>query len=183
MKRVLILGVIALLSLSLSPAAWCSDKKDSDPKKPAVIETEQADQEDSPSILYQVLMYLPNRVLDFVDIVRLRARVGPGVAVGVRATKIAQAYAGSYASVYVGLPGPRQRQTPRSPIGLESYNGAAVSVADATVSGGIGPDYSPTEFGVSIHPLIFGLDFGIDPVEIADLVTGFFFIDLRDDDL
>ena len=135
------------------------------------------------SVLHKIAFYLPNRVLDILDIVRVRARVGPGVAVGVRATKYAQGYLGSYASVYAGLPGPRLRRFPVSPIGLESYNGAAVSLVEATAGGGIGPNYSPTEFGVTLQAGVIGFDLGIDPYEIIDFGLGIIGLDPRDDDL
>jgi hypothetical protein len=59
----------------------------------------------------------------------------------------------------------------------------SASVLDATVDGGIGPDYSPTEVGAGVQLAILGFDIGIDPVEIADFATGILTIDLRDDDL
>ncbi len=73
-------------------------------------------------ILHKLVMYVPNRVLDMLDVVRLRARVGPGVALNVRVTNL-----------------------------------AAV--------------------------LLVGLDAGVEPLELLDLVAGLFFIDLRADDL
>jgi len=96
---------------------------------------------ESHGVLHKIVMYIPNRVLDVFDIVRFRVRVGPGVAVDARATKVASAFVGSYASVYVGLPGPRNRPFPKLPIGFESRNGVQASVVDATVSGGVDPDY------------------------------------------
>ncbi len=135
------------------------------------------------SIGHKLLLYIPNRVLDVVDIVRLRVRVGPGVALGARATQVFSGYIGSYASVYAGLPGPRLKPTIKLPIGFESYNGVGVSVANATVSGGIGPDYSFTEFGLGGQLLIAGFDFGIDPWEIVDLAAGLATVDPVGDDL
>lgn len=133
---------------------------------------------------HKLLFYIPNRILDVFDFARLRVRVGPGIAVGVRATKLLSGFIGGYASVYAGLPGPRMAPTVKLPIGFESYSGIGVSVVDAT-SGGkhTGPDYSPTEFGAGFQLLIVGFDFGLDPVEVLDLVTGFIFIDIRGDDL
>lgn len=142
-----------------------------------------AKDEEGHSFLVGTLLYIPNRILDIFDIFRFRVRVGPGIAAGARVTQAASLYAGTYATVYAGLPGPRMRQTPKLPIGLESHSGATVSVVDATVDGGIGPDYSPTEVGGGLQLLIFGFDIGIDPVEIADFATGILTIDLRDDDL
>jgi hypothetical protein len=139
--------------------------------------------EEPKSVLHKVAMYIPNRILDVLDIARLRLRVGPGVAVEARATKVVSAFVGSYASVYAGLPGPRNRPTPKLPIGVESLSGIQASLADATVSGEVGPDYGPTEVGVGVQALIVGFDVGIEPLEIVDLVTGLFFIDIRGDDL
>jgi hypothetical protein len=138
---------------------------------------------ESHGALHRIVMYIPNRVLDVFDIVRCRVRVGPGVAVDARATKVASAFVGSYASVYAGLPGPRNRPFPKLPIGLESRNGAQASVVDATVTGGIGPDYGPAEIGVGVQAVIVGLDVGVEPLEILDLLAGFFFINLTNDDL
>lgn len=134
------------------------------------------------SVVTHVLMYLPNRLLDLLDIARLRLRVGPGIAAGVRVTKPLQANIGSYATVYAGLPGPRGDASFRSPIGLEAYTGAALSVLSVE-SESFGPHYSPTEIGVGAQLLLVGVDAGVDPLEVVDFVLGLFFIDLRDDDL
>ncbi|MDA3925922.1 MAG: hypothetical protein PF904_14595 [Kiritimatiellae bacterium] len=135
------------------------------------------------SAIHKIAMYIPNVVLDLFDVVRLRARVGPGIAADVRATKLASVFVGSYDSVYAGLPGPRNRPKPKLPIGLESRNGVQVSVIDATEEGNTGPDYGPAEIGLGVHVLIIGVDVGVEPLELLDFVTGIFFIDLRDDDL
>lgn len=131
---------------------------------------------------WAILWYIPNRVLDAFDMVRARLRLGPGFAVGARATTFAEAYVGFYATVYVGLPGPRGRKLPRLPVGLESRTGAAVSVVDATVEAGLGPDYGKTEFGLGFQLAIIGPDIGIDPMEILDFIVGFAGFDPQDDD-
>ena len=146
-------------------------------------EEQAAKTSESHGVAHRIVMYIPNRILDVFDIVRLRVRVGPGVAVDARATKVVSAFAGSYASVYAGLPGPRNRPMPKLPIGFESRSGVQASVVDATVSGGIDPDYGPAEIGVGVQALIIGLDVGIEPLEILDLLAGFFFINLTNDDL
>ena len=128
------------------------------------------------SVGHQILLYIPNRVLDVLDIFRLRVRVGPGVAVDARATKVASAFAGSYGSVYVGLPGPRNRRLPKLPVGFESRSGVQASVADATVEGGVGPDYGPAEIGVGAQVAIVGFDIGVEPWEFIDFLAGVLFI-------
>jgi len=135
-----------------------------------------------PGIVHKLLMYIPNRLLDVFDMVRLRVRLGPGIALGVRATEYADFYAGTYASVYAGLPGPRMRKVPHLPVGIETLTGVEVSVADLSAGAGLGPDYSPTEVGVGVQALIVGADVGVDPVEILDFVGGFFLWDPRHDD-
>lgn len=147
--------------------------------KPSYLIAEEDKEEHS--TIHTVLCYLPNRLMDLVDIFRVRARVGPGMAIGARATKYGQIYLGSYISIFGGLPGPRVDRLFRLPVGLESHNGAALSVLDATLDTGIGPDYSETEIGASLHLGIIGVDLDIDPVEIADFFTGFFLLDLRED--
>lgn len=134
------------------------------------------------SIASKILLYIPNRIFDFLDIFRIRARVGPGFGASVRVTKYVATYLGAYATIYGGLPGPRMRKMPRSPIGFETYNGATLSVLDGTWDGGFGPDYSPSEIGVGIQLAVVGIDIGIDPVEIADFFAGILMFDIRDDD-
>jgi hypothetical protein len=128
-----------------------------------------------------LLAYLPNRLFDVLDLVRLRARVGPGVAVRARATEQIDVGIGSYASLFAGLPGPRCEVEVPLPVGLETYSGVEL-VGDAEVSGGYSPEYAPTEIGVSAHVAVVGVDFGVDPVEVADLLAGFVLLDLRADD-
>lgn len=132
---------------------------------------------------HTVLFYIPNRVFDLFDIVRLRLHVGPGIGIGARATEVLDAYLGSYASIYVGLPGPRMRPMPKLPFGVETFSGVEVSVADATVTGGMGPGYSPSEFGANIFLLLIGADVGLDPIELLDFVTGFILVPIRNDEM
>lgn len=171
--RIAIAGAFVIAALAApihQPTAWAA-------------ESNGRDEAEGHSTLHTVLCYLPNRLLDLTDIFRARVRVGPGVAVGARATEVASGFVGSYASVYAGLPGPRGRSFPKSPIGLESHNGATVSLADATADGGIGPDYGATEIGLGAQLGIIGFDFGIDPLEAVDFVTGIFTVDIQDDDI
>ena len=45
------------------------------------------------------------------------------------------------------------------------------------------PDYSSTEIGGGVQAVLVGVEVGIDPLEIVDLLAGLFFIDLTDDDI
>ena len=131
---------------------------------------------------WTILMYIPNRVLDLFDMVRARLRLGPGIAIGARATEYADVFVGTYATVYIGLPGPRGRTLPRLPVGLESKSGAEVSIADVTLEAGLGPDYGMTEIGFGFQLFLIGLDVGIDPFEIGDFAAGLLTFDPMDDD-
>lgn len=160
-----------------------SKKRLKDSEEERDDEDDENDEDDEEhSVLHRILWYLPNRLLDVADIARARVRVGPGVALNAHVTKVVQAGLGSYMSVYGGLPGPRQRRRPRLPLGVEAYSGGALSLAEASFETGYEPEYSPTEVGASIHFIIFGLDVGVDPLEIVDLVTGIVGVDIGKDD-
>jgi hypothetical protein len=131
---------------------------------------------------HKLLMYIPNRAIDLIDIFRLRLRVGPGLSVTVRATEYAPAFAGVHQTVFVGLPGPRKSQHLRSPVGLESRKGLELLV-DATDDSKHAAGYSPTEVVVGAQLLLVGAAGGVDPIEIGDFIAGWFLFDPRDDDL
>jgi hypothetical protein len=141
-----------------------------------------ADDEEGGGFLHGVLLYLPNRIFDILDIVRARVRLGPGIGVGVRATELADVFVGSYVTVFVGIHGPRGETKIPWPAGLESSTGVEVSVADATIDGPIGPDYGLAEFGVDGQFAIVGFAVGVDPFEVVDALVGFLTFDLMDDD-
>ncbi len=128
---------------------------------------------------HPILMYLPNRIFDLLDILRLRVRVGPGISAGVRATRPVSAYVGFHSSIFAGLPGPRGKAEIPLPVGFDTRAGAQVSLADVTSNNVY---YDPLEVGLEVQPLIVGFNFGIGVFEIVDFATGFLFIDLQDDD-
>jgi hypothetical protein len=144
----------------------------------------RADEETEPhSFGHKLVMYIPNRVFDLLDIVRARLRIGPGLAAGVRITEPLSVYLGAYGSVYGGLPGPRlEPQLPR-PFGLEDLNGAQLSFLNLSTGLGAGPGYSRTEIGASLHLLIIGADVDVDPMEAVDFLAGILTLDPRHDDL
>jgi len=197
---IIVLGVMILVAGSAWAAAEQSsdasnpdntavspDQKDSgstvaSPEEPSSESAVETPEDTGHSFGHMLLLYIPNRVLDVFDFIRLRVRVGPGLAVGVRATKPLTLSIGGYTSIFAGLPGPRLKPTVSLPFGIENYAGVEVSVADATAQGKFGPNYSNTEIGVSVHPVIFGFDICVDPLEVVDLALGFLFIDIRGDD-
>jgi hypothetical protein len=121
-------------------------------------------------------------VFDLLDILRLRVRVGPGIAARLRATEGLDVGLGSYSSLFVGLPGPRQQVELPLPLGLESYTGIEVGPGDAELESGSSPNYASTEIGASVHALVTGFDLGVDPWELVDLAVGLVLFDFRTDD-
>jgi len=163
MKKIIL---CALLLVSVVNISWAEDY----------------DEREEHSLAHKLLLYIPNRVLDVFDLVRAKLRVGPGLAVSVRATKPVCFFFGSYGTVYAGLPGPRQRPTIPLPIGLESYNGLEASVVDLASGMAVGPNYSSTEIGVGFQLLVIGADVDVDPMEFVDFLGGFILLDPRHDD-
>ena len=134
------------------------------------------------STLGNVLLYLPNRVFDLLDIVRLKVRVGPGIGAGFQITKPIRLNLGAHSSVWVGLPGARQERIFPWPAGFEAKAKAAASVFSSSAGISTGPDHSYSQIGIEAQAALVGLDVAIDPVEIADFLAGFFLIEIREDD-
>lgn len=179
MKRQAVLRPLWILSLAwMGLRVYAGSEVRPEPSTPHSPESRER-----PSLGSRVLWYLPNRVMDALDIFRFRARVGPGLAASVRATDYGAFSAGRYDSVYVGLPGPRSPHRVRSPVGRESLQGLILAGVDATDDTLHGPEYSPSELNVGVHLLFVGVDVGIDPVEIWDFLAGWFSLDPKRDDL
>lgn len=152
------------------------------PLPPAVEPAPQAPAPARVSFGRQLLWYVPNRCMDLLDIFRFRVRIGPGLAAGVRVTDFGAFYIGDYYSLYGGLPGPRNPHYLRLPAGAERLKGIVFCGVNATDDTPYGPGYGPTEVDVGIHLGVVGLDAGVDPLEFADFLSGFFFFDLEGDD-
>jgi hypothetical protein len=146
---------------------------------PAPEKQDQVGKSDKERTKHPILMYLPNRIFDLMDIFRVRVRVGPGISAGVRATTPVSAFVGFHNSVFAGLPGPRGTAEFPWPAGIENRGGAQVSVVDMSTKETY---YDPLEIGLEAHPLIVGFNFGIGVFELLDFATGFLFIDLQRDD-
>jgi len=128
------------------------------------------------SFLRKVLLYIPNRVLDLVDIVRLDVGVGIGYGGVIRPTKYLQA---GYREMEPGMLrfGALGR---RSPFLIEEVN-----------EEGFGRDFaraskrkvSKVEFGVGLDLGVIGGYGGVCIDSAGDFVLGIFGIDFEDDDL
>ncbi|HMO05110.1 MAG TPA: hypothetical protein PKC67_13560 [Kiritimatiellia bacterium] len=141
-----------------------------------------AERAEGPGFWSAALWYLPNRVMDLVDIVRLRLKVGPGFGVTARATDFAAFYVGSQKTAFIGLPGPRYPDTFRYPFGLEYQRGLVIAGVDASDERPHPPRYGFAEVDVGLHLGLVGAEVGLDPFEVADFLAGWLFMDLRGDD-
>lgn len=134
------------------------------------------DEGSKPDIFKQIVLYLPNRVIDFVDIWRLNAGVGLGFGLNIRPTKGLQAGVCVYDSVRVGLRGRR------FPIWHEwacewGFSAMYYEHPQSEVERGF------YEFGGTIHLGLIGLDAAFDIEEVLDFGSGFILYDPADDDL
>jgi hypothetical protein len=126
-----------------------------------------------------IVLYIPNRVFDVLDIIRFRLRVGPGISAGVHATKVASVFLGTHGTVWAGLHGPRGKTVVPWPVGVEHRSGIQIGPIDPSATGCY---YDPLEIGLEFQAALIGPNIGIGLFEIVDFVTGLLFIDLQDDD-
>ena len=170
-----------LLVLCLALPASVASVSHAAPAAEARAETFMAT--DQSGLGHRLLLWIPNRIFDLFDIVRLRVRVGPGISVSARATEAADVAIGSHLTVFVGLPGPRGEPSIPLPVGMEGYAGLELSVLEAgNEDEGMGPRYGPTEIGVGAQVLLVGVDVGVEPYDALDFLAGILMLDPRGDD-
>jgi len=134
-------------------------------------------------VKHPVLMYIPNRIFDVLDLARARVRVGPGFTIQARVTDALDVVLGAHATVFAGIPGPRGEPRVNLPIGFETFAGSELGpLGDRTDEGWSKPYYGPLEVGAGFQAALVGVDVGIDPLEIFDLIAGIFFFDPCGDD-
>lgn len=121
-----------------------------------------------------VLYYVPNRVLDFVDIFRCNIGIGCGFGFNVRATELAEIGYGCYETTRFGMKGRVM------PVYEENIQEGGIAFL-GYVNGCLQRD--PTEIGADLHLGVIGAQAAVSLAEAADFVTGFIFVDLQQDDL
>ncbi len=170
-----LLSIFLLSFFFLHSFCYAQEAADPSPKEGwsgdfQVVETKHQ------TVFSKILLWIPNRVMDFVDIFRVDAGVGFSTGAVVRISKYAQLgyrtmnptsfRIGDFGRTYPWL--------------LESSNemGASplfVQSKDRKVCN--------SEIGVGADVVIVGAYGGICLEEVFDFVAGIFFIDLKDDDL
>jgi hypothetical protein len=124
--------------------------------------------------LHVILYYVPNRVLDFVDIFRVNVGVGCGWGINVRLTELLEAGVGQYETTRFGMKGRVL------PVYEENINEGGIAIL-GYVNGCLQRD--PTEIGADLHIAVIGAQAAVSLAEAADFITGIVLIDLQDDDL
>lgn len=129
------------------------------------------------SALGAIVMYLPNRIVDFIDIFRVDVGVGPTSGGVIRLTRFAQAGVRVVApfSARVGLFGGHEL-----PFLLESSSEFGVSPAWVPSKDRKVGDW---EFAFGLDFLLIGAHFGVELSEAVDFLLGIVGIDFKDDDL
>ncbi len=132
-------------------------------------------------LAWTIAAYLPNRLFDLCDVVRLRVRVGSGFAIGARVTRYLPIFAGDYPALWLGLPGPRGRARVPPPAGTEGKSGIDTGLAQLG-SASNAPEYGAGEVGAGAMLYLVGIDVGVDAWELVDFAAGLATVDLAHDD-
>ena len=166
--------LILILLISCRCNAQSSDEIAVSPKEG--WDEVQIVKEKKQTTLTKILLYLPNRVLDFIDI--FRADVGAGFSKGavIRVSKYVQAGYRDMnpSSLRIGLFGRE------APYLMENSNEFGVSPFFVESKS---RKICTSEIGVGADVLIVGAYGGICLEEVADFLGGIFLFDFKDDDL
>ncbi len=116
--------------------------------------------------------WLPNLIVDVLDIVKLNVSVGEGHALDVRATRALDLGCSNYDVTRYGL------NVSEGAVVDEAVEDCGVSVL-GFVAGTRERD--PHEIGLTLHVIRGGLEAAVNLRKALDAVTGIFFVDLEDD--
>ncbi|HMO01387.1 MAG TPA: hypothetical protein PKD37_04505 [Oligoflexia bacterium] len=134
-------------------------------------------EKDSSSTMSKILLWLPNRFLDVIDIFKIDLGVGPAVGGVIRVTNLGQAGYRQMLPLSVRL-GAFGRD--KLPLQIETANEIGIGPA---FSGSNKRNVCPGEIGLGGDLFIAGGYVGICFDELIDFLGGIFLIDLKDDDL
>lgn len=170
-----------MCSLLLAPRAWCepdTDRVGASPRQPwGDFALDQPENSSSKSPWWaQVLLWIPNRVMDFIDIFRADVGVGPSLGGVVRFTRYGQ----------VGY----RQMTPLS-VRVGLFGRKAPVLLEHSSEFGVGPGFISSkdrsvckaEVGLGADAFIAGAYAGVCVDEVLDFVAGLFFLDVSGDDI
>ncbi len=128
-----------------------------------------------------ILLYIPNRVADFAEILRFGVNVGPGVGIDAEATSELRGAAMTRVSVGVGYQGLRHLPVT---IGSDTYVAVGPFEPDIPLMPDLDMDWYRSKGDIRLEPhlAIIGAHGAIDLWAIADFFAGWLMIDLEEDD-
>lgn len=150
----------------------------------------------------RALLYIPDRVLDYLDIYSFDVHLGIGLLANLHFTRAVQAGAGARAVAGLGWHDPRslgvsaraETEFTLPGIGAQAYAGTLVGTSGlipcTDALAGVHDPYhffyqnhrDYWAFGFSFTFLFFGIDYDIHPVEVADFLCGWALLDFLHDD-
>jgi hypothetical protein len=175
------LAAAAVLCLALGASAHADEPAPTPSSAPAPA-TKPPEPRSAVGIAWTALAYVPNRVFDLCDVVRLRARFGDGFAAGARITRYVPVFVGTYDAAWVGLPGPRGEASIPIPLGYERKAGVDAGPIAISSQHSQAPRYGVGEIGAGVQVYLVGAEAGVDVYELADFFAGFVLVDFARDD-
>jgi hypothetical protein len=127
---------------------------------------------DAEEVTRNIANYLPNLVMDFIDIFKLNIGVGDGAGADLRFTRLLEGGIGKYDVTRYGINGRD------SPVFDESIDEQGVGLIGITIGD---LDRDPYEIGLTLHTQ-GGFEIAGNLRSLADLITGIILIDLEGDD-
>lgn len=178
LKRLLSLGLQAVLVSSLAVCAVLGQELAPDEVaiSPGSGWSDLPPEETATPLILSLLSWVPDRIADAWDILRVDAGVGPGLGVTVRATRFFQASYREFepGSLRVGALGRRV------PVMWEDSSEHGVAPLDFAPSAQ--RDICTYEIGAGIELFAVGAYIGFCPEEAVDFLAGLFFLDTEEDD-
>jgi hypothetical protein len=174
----LLLGLLPINNIHAQEDTHFDDTLEMVPTSPKEAWTDPSliHQTEDSSWFRDVLLYLPNRFLDLVDVFRVDVGVGASVGGVVRVTKYVQGGYRQMAPVSLRV-GDFGRTFP---VMVESSSEVGISPAFKQSAD---RDVCEAELGLGLDVLILGGYGGVCLDELADFIGGIFLIDFKDDDL
>lgn len=157
----------------------------------------------TPSRMKRIIMYLPDRLLDALDLVGFDIHLGPGGYLNYHITRALQVGGGArtvlglgwHTKRSLGLLGKAEAGLSAVAAGAQTYNAAQVGTSgiqagayhQAGLHRPIDPLYQEMRdywaVGADATIIFLGLSWDVHPVELFDFISGFFLRDFLNDDL
>lgn len=162
--RLWVLCVVPMLFLSACASVTGDGQETDEPARPGKLTPEAA------------LLWLPNRIMDLGDIVRVGVDVGPGLGYDL------QVGDGVARTMHRSSLGIGYQTLRHPPLKAGTEESADFSATGEDYMSGRPWTRSPTDLRLELHPLLGGAHAAIDFGEIVDFFGGLFLFDTKNDD-